>query len=120
MEVAVVFGCALAIGGIYELMRPKRRAQQQNFIVFYDSYGVRHILNMDTNTSNINSEQEINSKTKSYISDTEMGICTISQEEIVPGDEIIELKCGHFFKKQFAIKWLEQNNECPLCREKFN
>ena len=120
MEVAVVFGCALAVGGLYELFRPKKRTQHQNFIVFQDSFGVRHILNMDVNTTNVNSEQDIINNTKSYISDTNMGICTISQEEIISGDEVVELNCGHYFKKQFVVKWLEQNNECPLCREKFN
>lgn len=120
MEAAIAFGCIIALGGLYELIRPKKRSQNQNFIIFYDSFGVTHVLNMDENQRNINSRQEIYNHIKSYKSDTDMGLCSISQEQINTGDEIIELNCGHYFKKEFALKWLEQNSVCPLCREKFN
>mgnify|MGYP001229169245 CR=1 FL=1 len=117
MEVALAFGCVLFVGGVYELIRPKRRSEQQNFVVFHDSFGERHILNLDVNTSNNNLNQRISKNTKSYVCNSNIGICPISQEEIIPGDEVIELKCGHVFKKELAMIWLEHNNVCPLCRK---
>ena len=52
-----------------------------------------------------------------HVCNSNIGICPISQEEIIPGDEVIELKCGHVFKKELAMIWLEHNNVCPLCRK---
>lgn len=119
MEIAIICGGLLALGGFYELLRPKNRSNVEDFFIFYDSHGVRHVLHLNNNNI-LNSKEVIERNTSSYFSSTEMGICTISQEEILPGDEVIELKCKHFFKKKYGTKWLEQNNVCPLCREKFN
>lgn len=120
MEIAIIFGSALLVGGIYELIRPKRRNNNEEFLVFYDSFGVRNILHLNRQDNILNSHDNIDKYTNSYVSTTDMGVCTISQDNIIPGDDIIELRCGHFFKKEYGVKWLEQHNECPLCREKFN
>ncbi len=43
-----------------------------------------------------------------------LGECPITQEAIKePGFT----KCGHVFEKVAIYQWLEQNNNCPVCRE---
>jgi hypothetical protein len=42
--------------------------------------------------------------------------CVICLEEFEDNNEIVILECGHYFKKDCAIKWLHCNKVCPLCR----
>ena len=66
-----------------------------------------------------NTEEEIENNTKFYTAETELGICTISQENILKGEEVRELNCGHYFKKDYIDIWLSENNVCPMCRKNF-
>ena len=43
-------------------------------------------------------------------------ICPITQENILIGDNIEELPCGHKFSDSI-YKWIQIKNECPVCRE---
>lgn len=43
-------------------------------------------------------------------------ICPITQENILVGDNIEELPCGHRFSDSI-YKWIQIKNECPVCRE---
>ena len=56
---------------------------------------------------------------KEYIATTDMGLCAISQENITEGTDVRELKCGHFFKKEYIDIWLSENDVCPMCRQNF-
>jgi hypothetical protein len=42
--------------------------------------------------------------------------CSICFEKI--NKKSISLKCNHIFHKECISKWLQENNSCPLCREK--
>ena len=42
--------------------------------------------------------------------------CSICLSALKIGDEMIKLKCNHFFHKDCVIKWLKDNNNCPNCR----
>ena len=122
MEIGIIAGCVIFAGGMYEFFRPKRRNQfnNNNFIVFRDNNGNRNILRLDTSVLNRNnSEDTINKNTKKYSAKTNMGICTISQEEIKEGCQVRELHCGHYFKQNYIDIWLSENNVCPMCRKNF-
>ena len=44
-------------------------------------------------------------------------ICSITQEEFQPDDEVAILnECKHIFKYESLITWLIQHQACPLCR----
>ena len=125
MEVGLIIGGVLVAGSIFEFIRSRMRSNNNNFtnnkfLVFYDIYGNRNILRLDPNLINRrNSIDIINDNTKQYISTTDLGICTISQESINTGDEVRELNCGHYFKKEYIDIWLSENNVCPICRKNF-
>lgn len=46
-------------------------------------------------------------------------ICAICQEYSFKGDNSkqIELPCRHSFHKDCILKWLKNNETCPLCRQ---
>lgn len=48
----------------------------------------------------------------------ETPICTICLSTFEQGDNLIHLKCDHYFHKQCARRWLEKNATCPVCRVK--
>ena len=51
--------------------------------------------------------------------DAECSICLQLYVDDPPGILIAELNCSnkHIFHKDCLIKWIENNNICPLCRE---
>jgi len=49
-------------------------------------------------------------------------LCTICLEEYKVGEEIgwsRNSECHHAFHKDCIIKWLENNDDCPICRKKY-
>lgn len=125
MEVGLIIGGVLVAGSIFEFIRSRTRSNNNNFtnnkfLVFYDNFGNRNILRLDPNLINRrNSIDIINDNTKQYVTTTDLGICTISQESINIGEEVRELNCGHYFKKEYIDIWLSENNVCPICRKNF-
>lgn len=65
-------------------------------------------------TQLINIDSIINTYEKD---DEDVVICPITQEEILYGETINELRCGHKFSENIS-KWVSSNNMCPVCREK--
>ena len=51
-------------------------------------------------------------KTKSVLGDQ----CNICIDEYKSREHIIELDCGHDYHKICIKKWLNCNNNCPMCR----
>ena len=43
--------------------------------------------------------------------------CSVCQAEYQPGDKLVKLPCSHDYHKDCVIKWLKQNNSCPICRK---
>jgi len=63
-----------------------------------------------------------NCKFQKYIFDKTLNIidkCTICLENIYEID-LLKIKCNHNFHKKCLDIWLEQNNNCPLCRLKID
>lgn len=63
--------------------------------------------------------QQITESTEDSIFTTgdEPGVCPISLEEYINGDEITKIiGCSHAFKKTHLMRWFERSNYCPLCR----
>lgn len=44
------------------------------------------------------------------------GECNITQEEFEVGEVMIALPCGHNYKQEPILHWLEMHNTCPVCR----
>ena len=44
-------------------------------------------------------------------------ICPITQEEILTGEIIKKLPCGHKYSSGIS-KWVLCNNSCPVCKQK--
>lgn len=82
--------------------------------------GQKNILHLArTKLDRINNQEIINNNTKEYITQTEMGMCTFSEEKITTGSPVRILNCGHYFKKEYIDIWLSDNDVCPMCRKKF-
>jgi hypothetical protein len=45
-------------------------------------------------------------------------ICSICQEEVERGHEVLKLHCRHVYHTSCVVSWLESHNTCPLCRLK--
>ena len=50
------------------------------------------------------------------ITEEENIICPITQENILLGENVKELPCGHKFSESI-YKWIRVKNECPVCRK---
>lgn len=44
------------------------------------------------------------------------GECYITQESFEVGEVMIALPCGHNYKQEPILHWLEMHNTCPVCR----
>jgi hypothetical protein len=42
--------------------------------------------------------------------------CTICLEKLSAGDSALRIPCGHIFHEDCVRKWLQSNNQCPMCR----
>mmetsp|Transcript_87238 Transcript_87238/g.170684 ORF Transcript_87238/g.170684 Transcript_87238/m.170684 type:complete len:264 (+) Transcript_87238:65-856(+) len=47
---------------------------------------------------------------------TPLGECCITQDPFEAGDVMVPLPCGHRYKQEPIIHWLEMHNTCPVCR----
>ncbi len=122
IEIPIIIGSCMCIYLFRELTRKKNRnpnisnETRNNILVFLDING--RIIRVERNTENIiNSPETIDNNTETSICDNENIICTITQENIQIGTEIRTLPCNHIFNKEKIDIWLEQNNNCPICRK---
>ncbi|KAM7523301.1 hypothetical protein LguiA_013203 [Lonicera macranthoides] len=44
--------------------------------------------------------------------------CVICTDSFTVNDKAIRLPCKHVYHKDCIVEWLDQNNTCPLCRDK--
>ncbi|XVF36917.1 hypothetical protein REPUB_Repub19eG0100400 [Reevesia pubescens] len=42
--------------------------------------------------------------------------CTICLGELLDGEEVVSMPCGHVYHSGCIVRWLETSNLCPLCR----
>ena len=49
--------------------------------------------------------------------DEDVIICPITQEQILIGETVKKLPCGHKFSEN-VNKWIYSNDWCPVCRKK--
>ena len=54
---------------------------------------------------------------KDEIVDKINNMCSICLEEYIDDRKLNKLKCGHIYHKECIMKWIKNNNECPLCRK---
>ena len=43
--------------------------------------------------------------------------CIICQKGYSLENEVIKLNCSHMFHKECIVRWLIENDNCPLCKE---
>jgi hypothetical protein len=53
---------------------------------------------------------------KDEIVDKINNMCSICLEEYIDDRKMSRLKCDHIYHKECIMKWIKNNNECPLCR----
>lgn len=54
----------------------------------------------------------------SELNDNDEKFCSICHKDYKKSDLIVKLpNCNHFYHGECILKWLNQNNSCPLCRE---
>ena len=46
----------------------------------------------------------------------ELGECSISQEAFAENDVALILPCGHAFREELIVHWLQSHDTCPVCR----
>ena len=47
--------------------------------------------------------------------------CPITLEPIAENESVIKInRCGHIFKKNARLRWLERDSRCPVCRSTIN
>lgn len=44
------------------------------------------------------------------------GECCITQDPFEVGESMVPLHCGHNYKEEPIVHWLEMHNTCPVCR----
>ena len=49
----------------------------------------------------------------------ETSTCSICLEDLVVGEEVAKVGCGHVFHTPCLATWLKQRDSCPLCRMSF-
>jgi hypothetical protein len=42
--------------------------------------------------------------------------CSVCQDDMVVGDNVLRLACCHTFHSECIMTWLHKNNNCPMCR----
>jgi len=66
------------------------------------------------------SQAEIRQETTAVVYDASSAqhhVCPISLEDFVQGESITKIcGCGHIFKTEYLMIWLEHKNYCPVCR----
>ena len=75
-----------------------------------------------SNTSNNNYLELVSNfdnviETYEKTDDEDSIICPITQEEILTGEIIKKLPCGHKYSSGIS-KWVLSNNSCPVCKQK--
>lgn len=70
----------------------------------------------------VSTEDEISKMNiKKYEDDGKSNQCAICQENYQNDEQILILKCHHYFHKSCIAEWIgKQSNKCPLCREKIS
>ena len=96
-------------------------------IIFYYIGACSRNRNRERGGGNLINQVHLNTYTKdnSIIIDAEHQqivrleetTCSICLEDFVEGEEIRISKCGHYFKKECADRWFQENFSCPICRK---
>lgn len=54
-------------------------------------------------------------------SQSDQRTCPITLENIAENESVIKInRCGHIFKKNALLLWLERDSRCPVCRSGIN
>ena len=59
-----------------------------------------------------------NSLTRKRLSTNQQ--CVVCQEEMESSTEVISLKCGHCFHPHCLLPWVQDHDNCPMCRATIN
>lgn len=65
-------------------------------------------------------ENKKNGKSEKYQNflvdkDFESNECIICLENIIKGDEVTIIECGHLYHKRCLLEWFEKKKICPKC-----
>ena len=85
-----------------------------------DDYDLNYSYSNDDEIVESEKNSEINSRILENVDNLcpEKKRCTICLENFLKFDKIINLSCLHMFHDKCIRKWLNDNNYCPICKNK--
>lgn len=69
-----------------------------------------------SNSENFIKSLAIKRSTSSLIKRVGKDVCSICLDDVAVNEKVCLLNCTHMFHENCIVKWLGQNNTCPLCR----
>jgi E3 ubiquitin-protein ligase DOA10 len=83
----------------------------------------QHVRNQSPNESQLQIISQLNGPTEQYdntirVNDKECCVCMLELNNDTDNNNIIQLKCNHFFHKLCLLDWVQKtsNTSCPICR----
>ena len=92
-----------------------------NILINYNSNSLsENNSSYDSNSNNIDINSQLSSRKLLNIDklSPDKKTCIICLENFKESDKIINLSCFHMFHNNCIRTWLNNNNNCPLCKNK--
>lgn len=79
---------------------------------------IASLFDLSANSPRLTVEQiEASTTSFNYELEIDQITCPITLEPIVANELVIKInRCGHIFKKNALLRWLERDSRCPVCR----
>ena len=99
-----------------------------NYLNYYEMDEISTMENMITNNliiknedyyNNINNNNKIKNNDCYSANKYHINNCVICFENFKLNEKIIKLNCFHIFHKECIENWLNKNNICPVCKNKY-
>ena len=77
-----------------------------------------NLIDLSANSQRLTPNQiDLATTTYNYVLESDPITCPITLEPIAENESVIKInRCGHIFKKNALLRWLERDSRCPVCR----
>ena len=99
-----------------------------NYLNYYEIDEISTMENMFINNlqiknkdyyNNVNNNHKIKNNDCYNVNKYHINNCVICFENFKVNEKIIKLNCFHIFHKECIENWLNKNNICPVCKNKY-
>mmetsp|Transcript_43779 Transcript_43779/g.85920 ORF Transcript_43779/g.85920 Transcript_43779/m.85920 type:complete len:201 (-) Transcript_43779:29-631(-) len=102
--------------GLTSCLKYHQRVTEENIRKWEREFRERNLFIFEAGHSATNNESS--SDNLPYLDNEGTRSCTICLEDYVCDEEFaITNECKHVFHSECILRWLEQHNECPICRK---